>query len=346
MGRTFIVGDVHGCIEELDRLIARLRLGRGDRIVFVGDLVAKGPRSKAVVERARELGAVTVRGNHEAHVLAFRRALLDGSPLPKVGRSHREVVESLEDEDWAYLEAMPLYCELPEERAIVVHAGLAPGVPLAMQSPEHLLNMRSIRPDGSISSRLEEGTPWAARWMGPERVFFGHDAVRGLQLHPHAIGLDTGCVYGGELTAVELPSMQRYSVPAVRVHCEPKGRRKLRHIPLGRPEELPPDHVVTVDLGRDDQGRIVEALVVLAPDGEPHAYRNICQHLPVMLDGGSRNFLTDDGRYLRCGTHGALFRLEDGFCVEGPCAGSYLRPFRLRREGEEIVLILDETSWD
>src|SRR5690348_965181 len=104
MGRTLIVGDVHGCIEELDRLLVRLRVKSEDRVIFVGDLVAKGPRSKAVVERARGLGATTVRGNHEEHVLAFRRALDARGPLPKLGRSHREVVESLDEDDWAYLE--------------------------------------------------------------------------------------------------------------------------------------------------------------------------------------------------------------------------------------------------
>lgn len=348
MGRTLIIGDVHGCIEELDALLAKMRASAGDRVVFVGDLVAKGPGSRRVVQRARELGAITVRGNHEEHVLGFRRAALEGAPLPRIGRSHREVVESLDDEDWDYLFGTPTYLELPEARATVVHAGLAPGVPLAEQTREHLLNMRSIRPDGSISSRIEEGVPWAARWAGPERVFFGHDAVRGLQLHPRAIGLDTGCVYGGELTGVELPSMRLHSVPAARVYCEPKGRRKLRHIPLGRPDELPGDRVLTLDLGLDDRGASVEALVVLGPDGEPRAYRSICPHLSGPAAGlrDHAYSLTDDGRHLRCGSRGPLYRVEDGYCVEGRCAGSYLRRFRLRREAEELVLLLDETSWD
>src|SRR5690606_24670179 len=144
-------------------------------------------------------------------------------------------------------------------------------------------NLRTIRPDGEGSSRLEEGVPWASRWLGPERVFFGHDAVRGLQLYPHAMGLDTGCVYGGELTAVELPSMRRFSVHAERVWCEPKGRRKLRRIPLGRPGELDAGEVRVFHLGRDASGRPVEVLVVRGDNGEPRAYRNVCQHLPVPL---------------------------------------------------------------
>ena len=331
--RTLIVGDVHGCIRELERLLRRAGYGEGDALIFVGDLVAKGPDSRAVVRRAMEIGAVTVRGNHEEHLLRYRRAQLTGDPSPRVGNSHRELAKTLAEDEWGYLEAMPLFHALPEHDALVVHAGLMPGVPLDEQTPEHLMNLRTIRPDGSGSTRLEEGVPWASRWLGPERVFFGHDAVRGLQLYPHAIGLDTGCVYGGELTALELPSMRRFSVHAERVWCEPKGRRKLRRIPLGRPGEL------------DAGGRPIEVLVVRGDDGEPRAYRNFCQHLPVPLDGGSREFLSDDGRHLCCGTHGALYRLDDGFCVEGPCEGSYLEPYRVRTEGDEMVLVLDEKTW-
>ena len=86
---------------------------------------------------------------------------------------------------------------------LVVHAGLVPGVPLDDQEPEHLLNLRSITPEGRPSKKLD-GTPWAALWRGPDHVVFGHDAVRGLQRHPHATGLDTGCVYGNALTALVL----------------------------------------------------------------------------------------------------------------------------------------------
>ncbi len=71
-------------------------------------------------------------------------------------------------------------------------------------SPNDLLNIRSVLPDGScILSGA--GAPWAPSWKGPEVVIFGHDAVRGLQRTPLAIGLDTGCVYGNRLTALHWP---------------------------------------------------------------------------------------------------------------------------------------------
>ena len=97
-----------------------------------------------------------------------------------------------------------------------MHAGLVPGVALDAQSPKDLVSMRSIRPDGTASSRYEHGVPWASRWTGPELVLFGHDAVRGLQQWPHAIGLDTGCVYGGSLSGMLLPEREIVSVKAER----------------------------------------------------------------------------------------------------------------------------------
>ncbi|MCA9657929.1 MAG: serine/threonine protein phosphatase [Myxococcales bacterium] len=221
MQPTLVIGDVHGCVDELDALLHR-HAGERD-VVFVGDLVAKGPDSRGVVARARKLEALAVRGNHEAHVLRAREAMEKGEPTPQLRPQHREVVDTLEDDDWAYLAALPDWLELPAFDVLVVHAGLVPGVAPAVQSPNDLINMRSIRPDGSASKRIEDGVPWASVWPGPQHVLFGHDAVRGLQRHPFATGLDTGCVYGKALTAMLLPEMELVSVPAERVWFDPHG---------------------------------------------------------------------------------------------------------------------------
>ncbi len=205
-----VVGDVHGCFDELSSLDRRY--GSGRRLVLVGDLVAKGPSSAEVVAYARARDAWAVLGNHDARLLKARRGQAPGS-------EHEGLVPTFREEDWAYLEALPLWLRL-DEGTVVVHGGLVPGIALERQERRHLLTLRSLR-DGRPSSKVD-GTPWAARWPGPEHVLFGHDAVRGLQLHPHATGLDSGCVYGGQLTAALWPERRLVTEPARRVHREPR----------------------------------------------------------------------------------------------------------------------------
>ena len=75
--------------------------------------------------------------------------------------------------------------------------------------------------------------------------------------------------------------------------------------------------------------------------GTPRAYLNLCKHIPVPLDGGSRRFLDSSGRFLICGTHGALYEPTDGYCFLGPCKGKSLTPIELEVEGSTLVLVID-----
>jgi len=238
MEPTIVVGDVHGCLDELRRLLATCGFQRGDRLVLAGDLVAKGPDSQGVVQLAREEGALAVVGNHDDHVLRARAVALGTTPPPAKGvrAEHQVVADALRPEDWAYLEALPTFLRIGYEGAgaasgdaavddaardaetVVLHAGAVPGVPFEKQTREHLTTMRSIGHDGQPTKRIE-GRPWAAVWPGPEKIIFGHDAIRGLQRHRLATGLDTGCVYGRRLTALLLPERRLVSVEARRAYA-------------------------------------------------------------------------------------------------------------------------------
>lgn len=212
MTRTIVVGDIHGCLDELSRLLEAVELTPADRLISVGDLVGKGPDGAGVVRFFREGGHEAVRGNHDDKLVAHRR----GDRTRTLPPSHEAHAEALAPADWSWLYALPYFIRLPEHDAIVVHGGLVPGVPLDDQDPALMTNLRSIRSDGSPSKRVDEGEPWAKRWPGPELVIFGHDAIRGLQRWPHAVGLDTGCVYGLELSALVLPERRIVSVAAAR----------------------------------------------------------------------------------------------------------------------------------
>ncbi len=198
-------------------LLRKCGYSKGDRVVLAGDLVAKGPDSQAVVQFAREEGALAVLGNHDAFALAHRH---EGS-TPARAHGRRSYIGHLKEEDWVYLAALPLLLRLGQSKpdgpeVAVVHAGAVPGLPLEQQQREHLLNLRSIDDTGAPTSRLLLHFPWAAKWRGPEMLVFGHDAVRGLQQTSFATGIDSGCVYGRALTALVLPEGKMLQVAALR----------------------------------------------------------------------------------------------------------------------------------
>lgn len=93
---------------------------------------------------------------------------------------------------------------------------------------------------------------------------------------------------------------------------------------------LSPGQAVVVPMSPDERGRPREALVLLDHDGTPRAFINRCKHVPIPLDGGSRQFFTGDKEALLCGTHGARYRLTDGYCVSGPCHGAKLDPILIQ----------------
>jgi hypothetical protein len=244
MGRTVIIGDVHGCRVELEALLDRIGFTSGDRIVFVGDLIARGPDSLGVLDVARRTGAVIVLGNHEEKLIAWRHGreawLRGGAAKHPLGRMHREVARSLRPVDWTLLETSPLYVDLPEHGARVVHAGVLPKIPIDHQTPSTLMNVRTVkvrRPRGSRAAYGSMKVLWATRYSGPPHIVFGHNAMQGLQLHRWATGLDTACVYGGRLSAIVLAEGQRIpyafearkklivSIPAARIYFEGQSSR-------------------------------------------------------------------------------------------------------------------------
>lgn len=190
--RTIIVGDVHGCRLELEGLLDRIGFASGDRLVFVGDLVARGPDPLGVLDVVRRTGALVVRGNHEQKILDGR----DG--IATLGKIHREVARALRPVDWSILDSSRLWIDLPEHAVRVVHAGIDPRVPFERQTPRALTAIRTV--DDEV---------WGKRYEGPPHVVFGHNAPVGVQIHKWATGLDSGCVYGGALTAMVLAPKQK-----------------------------------------------------------------------------------------------------------------------------------------
>ena len=219
--RTFIIGDVHGCIDEFRELVAMAR--PEDRVVQVGDLMDRGPAPAECVRFARECGIEVILGNHDEKHLRWRRRE-DARKIRGIPNAMRpfppEVAaqnEMLSPEDIAWLTARPLWLDVaPGWRA--VHAGFEPGVPMEKQRPEKVIRVRFVDPETGEMVSLEEGNAdqpvgsvrWHSMWEGPN-VVFGH-AVQGRTpvtymtngTPPWCVGIDTGCCYGGSLTALIL----------------------------------------------------------------------------------------------------------------------------------------------
>lgn len=187
--RVIAIGDVHGCVDELRALLRKCEYSPGDLVLFLGDLVSKGPASAEVVKLAREIGAIGVRGNHDFEVIRFAELIAKGEERG-IGNEHYRIAKQLSKTDVKWLSNLPWYIHSRDLNAFFVHAGFVSGIKMKKQNPRLMMNMRSILPDGTVTSKYFENWPWARLWDGPETVYFGHDADRGLQKYDFAVGLD------------------------------------------------------------------------------------------------------------------------------------------------------------
>ncbi|MGA3123749.1 MAG: metallophosphoesterase [Polyangiaceae bacterium] len=197
--RTIVVGDVHGCRAELESLLTAVRFAQGsDRLIFVGDVIARGPDSHGVLAAIERFGATVVRGNHEDKILSARNGIVD------LKGEHQRLAATLSEAEWRILEAMPLWLDVPEHGARIVHAGVVPGRKISSTPRDALLRIRSAEANGRWTDDKNASPLWGELYVGPPHVVFGHNALTDPQLHDWATGIDTGCVYGGRLTAIVL----------------------------------------------------------------------------------------------------------------------------------------------
>ncbi len=195
--RRLFVGDLHGCLDELNDLLELFSFRPGlDALFSVGDVVGKGPDVPGTLRRLQDLKANVVTGNHDQIMLraaqksAPQRSLKDVDYLASLGT---------ESEIWMpYIASWPAYLEL--EDIILVHAGLEPGKSnMKDMSKQILVRIRTW--DGKGEELHSPNDPPWYDCVAPEKtIVFGHWAQRGRIDLPRFKGLDTGCVYGGALT--------------------------------------------------------------------------------------------------------------------------------------------------
>ena len=235
MKRHIFVGDIQGCREELERLLELVKFDPvHDAVEPVGDFVNRGPDSLGTLRLLKSLGAGGVLGNHDLHLLAARR----GSRRLKPRDSLTQVLDAPDcDELLAWLRAKPFIKAWPG--LLLVHAGLSPGWKNPVKALSGL-DPEAGHPNIEIATRLrwcdEKGDvprteadppsePGFKRWFEhlegrfSETVVFGHWSTQGLLNLPGFRGLDTGCVWGGRLTAWIAEEDSFASVPATNAYA-------------------------------------------------------------------------------------------------------------------------------
>lgn len=213
--RKIIIGDVHGCHRELKKLLKKVGADpKQDDIVFIGDLINKGPSSRGVWELYREMEAVSLMGNHELSLLE----LVEGK-FHKHNKYYDILHQDLGshfDDFVADVRGFPLWLE--DHDLMMVHAGLVPGLHPDQADPWHLVTIRTWDGEGE-DLKNDANPPWFDLYDGDDLVVFGHWAALGGLDRPKVVGLDTGCVYGGKLTCLILPERKFVSVKAKKAYA-------------------------------------------------------------------------------------------------------------------------------
>lgn len=212
--RIFAIGDIHGCFSMLEKLIDEIPLNpEADRLVFIGDYIDRGPHSMEVVDYIialqDEYRVTCLLGNHEEMLMDYlerpneeTRSLffLNGGgetagSYNRRGKGDGKLID-VPEEHQSFFKSLPLWHET--EDYLFVHAGVRPKIPLEKQSRADLLWIRTE-------------FIYASHGLG-KTVIFGHTPFGAPFMADDKIGIDTGAVYGGNLTCIELPSRNVYQV--------------------------------------------------------------------------------------------------------------------------------------
>ena len=210
---TFVVGDVHGCFDEFILLLEKIRFNKQKhRLIFVGDLINKGPHSLKMLKWAFENKTEQVLGNHE---MKFIQLVENGQPLPPVLQKLKEEMGEQVDHWVQFIKSWPVYIE--EKDFIVIHAGIVPHLHPKNSSINDVINIRYWDDQTKTRSSSEQSSskPWHDFYTEKKLVIYGHWARQGLHKKSNSIGLDSGCVYGQKLSGVCLPSRKIIQVDSL-----------------------------------------------------------------------------------------------------------------------------------
>jgi len=212
MARTIIYGDIHGCLEEFKFLRKELDIQKADQEISVGDVLDRGPYSNEVLRYIQKKGIELVMGNHEYKYVRYHKHELankeSGKKNPiKLNDEKLAIYENLSDKDISFLQSAPFYIKI--DNLTVLHAGITNTIFLEEASKKELESLTRTRMLSASQKTLALGqdefgaTYWSECYDGHEGVIvYGHEVFAKVKKDKYSFGIDTGCVYGGKLTAL------------------------------------------------------------------------------------------------------------------------------------------------
>lgn len=215
--RTLFIGDVHGCLEELKLLLNKVNYcERTDRLIYLGDMINKGPSSFETLKFIRLQNVECLLGNNEVAFLNLvrKKSLLENALTDLA----KKLGEQLEDY-CQWIESFPSYIE--EKDFIAVHAGITPGKTIEKTTLRERTTIRTWDGTGQNLNNVDDPN-WYDLYRGEKTVIYGHYAAQRLQVNQKTIGLDSGCVFGGELSCLIWPSRKIIQVKAKKQYLKIK----------------------------------------------------------------------------------------------------------------------------
>lgn len=228
-----IIGDIHGCLDELKKLFQRLGYIEKNNIfthpegrtpIFIGDLTDRGPKSIETMETALNMvegkKALYIPGNHCVKLARY----MEGRPihvkfgvettLKEFEQLNPAQLEDLSARFIKMVENSPYYLILDNGKLVISHGGIKDN----MIGREHKRIAKFCLFGASTGKTLENGLPerldWAKNYSGEALVVYGHTPVKNPEFRFNTINIDQGCVFGGALTALRYPEMETISIPA------------------------------------------------------------------------------------------------------------------------------------
>ena len=241
MSRTIVITDVHGCADELQDLFDKCAVTSSDKVVFLGDAMDRGPDCAGVLNLLRKVNAKCAMGNHDEKYARYwsheqKVKNIEGykNPMGNFAKNEDKIslYRSLSEEDLVFMRSWQPYVWI-NETTLGVHAGMIPGISLEHQKYEVLLHVRWVDIDKKRMvplkkdfSQPENTYFWTDKFDHKFDVVFGHSVLNlekpTINQNRHGfrtIGLDTGAVFGGRLTAyipeqsgfISIPSRKKYA---------------------------------------------------------------------------------------------------------------------------------------